>query len=52
MSLSAVVRWFTYLEKLSRIMLTKLSFDTKLHKLMLLWIKVINYELRWSNKMS
>ena len=29
-------RWFNYLELLSRIMLTKLSFDIKLHKLMLL----------------
>ena len=29
-------RWFNYLELLNRIMLTKLSFDIKLHKLMLL----------------
>ena len=29
-------RSFNYLELLSRIMLTKLSFDVKLHKLMLL----------------
>ena len=29
-------RWFNYSELLSRIMLTKLSFDIKLHKLMLL----------------
>ena len=29
-------------------MLTKLSFDIKLQKLMLLWVKVINYNLRWS----
>ena len=29
-------RWFNYLELLSRIMLAKLSFDIKLHKLMLL----------------
>ena len=41
-------RWFNYLELLSRIMLTKLSFDIKLHKLMPLWVKVINYKLRWS----
>ena len=34
-------RWFNYLELLSRIMLTKLSFDIKLHK-------VISYDLRWS----
>ena len=40
--------WFNYLELLNRIMLTKLSFDIKLHKLMLLWVKVINYDLRWS----
>ena len=31
-------------------MLTKLSFDIKLHKLMLLWVKVISYGLiRWAN---
>ena len=41
-------RWFNYLELLSRIMLTKLSFDILLHKLMLLWVKVISYDLRWS----
>ena len=29
------------LEQLSSIMLTKLSFDTKLHKLMLLRVKII-----------
>ena len=41
-------RWFSYLELLSGIMLTKLSFGIKLHKLMPLWVKVINYKLRWS----